>query len=135
MTLLQGVVNAFVMFLARVIAFAIANSGRNDERRGGNGTSFLVVMVLQMVFGILGSMVTAWFSRQREFRADAGGATLAGREQMIGALRRLMTTHALVDTRQTALTTLKISGAPGWMMFFSTHPPLEQRIAALEAGR
>ncbi len=135
MTLLQGVVNAFVMFLARVIAFAIANSGRNDERRGGNGTSFLVVMVLQMVFGILGSMVTAWFSRQREFRADAGGASLAGREQMIGALRRLMTTHELVDTRQTALTTLKISGAPGWMMFFSTHPPLEQRIAALEAGR
>ena len=134
MTLLQGVVNAFVMFLARVIAFAIANSGRNDERRGG-GSSFLVIMVLQMVFGILGSMVTAWFSRQREFRADAGGATLAGREQMIGALRRLMTTHELVDTRQTALTTLKISGAPGWMMFFSTHPPLEQRIAALEAGR
>ncbi|MEQ1897957.1 MAG: protease HtpX [Vicinamibacterales bacterium] len=136
MTLLQGVINAFVMFLARVVAFAIANSGSRDgERRGNNGGSFLVMMVLQIVFGVLGSMVTAWFSRQREFRADSGGATLAGRDNMIAALRRLMTTHELVDTQQAALATLKISGARGWMMFLSTHPPLEQRIAALEAGR
>ena len=135
MTLLQGVVNAFVMFLARVIAFAVANSGRDDERRGNNGMSFLVMMVLEIVFGILGSMITAWFSRQREFRADAGGAHLAGRERMIGALRRLQSAHELVDTSQTALATLKINGARGWMMFFSTHPPLEQRIAALEAAR
>lgn len=135
MTLLQGVVNAFVMFLSRVIAFAISNSGRDDERRGNNGMSFLVMMVLQVVFGILGSMITAWFSRQREFRADAGGAHLAGREHMIGALRRLMAAHEPVDTSQAALATLKINGARGWMMFFSTHPPLEQRIAALEAGR
>ena len=136
MTLLQGVVNAFVMFLARVVAFAISNSGSRDgERRGNGGGSFLVMMALQIVFGILGSMVTAWFSRQREFRADAGGATLAGRDNMISALRRLMTTHELVDTQQSALATLKISGARGWMVFLSTHPPLEQRIAALEAGR
>ena len=136
MTLLQGVINAFVMFLARAVAFAIASSGSRDgERRGNNGGSFLVMMVLQIVFGILGSMVTAWFSRQREFRADAGGATLAGRDNMISALRRLMTTHELVDTQQSALATLKISGARGWMVFLSTHPPLEQRIAALEAGR
>ena len=136
MTLLQGVINAFVMFLARAVAFAIASSGSRDgERRGNGGGSFLVMMALQIVFGILGSMVTAWFSRQREFRADAGGATLAGRDNMIAALRRLMTTHELVDTQQAALATLKISGARGWMMFLSTHPPLEQRIAALEAGR
>jgi len=135
MTLLQGVVNAFVMFLARVIAFAVANSGRDDERRGNNGMSFLVMMVLEIVFGILGSMITAWFSRQREFRADAGGAHLAGRERMVGALRRLQSAHELVDTSQAALATLKINGARGWMMFFSTHPSLEQRIAALEAAR
>ncbi len=135
MTLLQGVVNAFVMFLSRVIAFAIANSGREEGRRGNSGGSFLVMMVLQIVFGILGSMITAWFSRQREFRADSGGAHLAGRERMIGALRRLQSQHELVDTSQAALATLKINGAKGWMMFFSTHPPLEQRIAALEAGR
>jgi heat shock protein HtpX len=135
MTLLQGVVNAFVMFLARVIAFAVANSGRDDERRGNNGMSFLVMMILEIVFGVLGSMITAWFSRQREFRADAGGAHLAGRDRMIGALRRLQSAHELVDTSQAALATLKINGAKGWMLFFSTHPPLEQRIAALEAAR
>ncbi len=136
MTLIQGVVNAFVMFLARAIAFAVANSGRDDERRGGNwGLQFLVMMVLEIVFGILGSMITAWFSRQREFRADAGGAALAGRERMAGALRRLMANHDKVDTQQAALATLKINGAKGWMLFFSTHPPLEQRIAVLEAGR
>lgn len=135
MTLLQGVVNAFVMFLSRLIAFAITSSGRDEERRGNGGMQFLVMMVLQIVFGILGSMITAWFSRQREFRADAGGAHLAGRERMVGALRRLLAQHELVDTQQPALATLKISGARGWMMFFSTHPPLEQRIAALEAGR
>jgi len=74
MTLLQGVINAFVMFLARIIAFALANRGSREDRGGGN---FFVVMALQIVLGILGSLVTAWFSRQREFRADSGGATLA----------------------------------------------------------
>ena len=87
-------------------------------------------MVVQMVLGILGTMVAAWFSRQREFRADAGGAELAGRDNMVAALRRLMTTHELVDNSQPPLTTMKIAG--GWMVFLSTHPPLEQRIAALE---
>jgi heat shock protein HtpX len=77
-------------------------------------------------------MITAWFSRQREFRADRGGAAFAGREKMIGALRRLAASHELVDTNQAQLATLKINGAKGWMVFFSTHPPLEARIAALE---
>jgi heat shock protein HtpX len=133
MTLLQGVINAFVMFFARVIAFALTRSG--DDRRGG-GSYFLVVMVLQIVLGIFGSMVTAWFSRQREFRADAGGAHLAGRERMVGALRRLAANQELIDTQHQALATMKINGVRGWAVLFSTHPPLEQRIAALEnAGR
>ena len=126
MTLLQGVINAFVMFFARVIASFLS---RGDDRGGSN---FLVVIVLQIVLGILGSFVTAWFSRHREFRADHGGATLAGRERMLAALRRLAANRELVDTRHEALATLKISGAKSWMALLSTHPPLEQRIAALE---
>jgi heat shock protein HtpX len=133
MTLLQGVMNAFVMFLARVIASVVTRS--DDNRRGGGGMYFLVVMVLQIVLGILGSLVTAWFSRHREFRADAGGAHLAGRERMIGALRRLAANHELVDTQHQALATMKINGVPGWTAMFSTHPPLEQRIAALQNQR
>ena len=77
MTLLQGVINAFVMFLARLIAYVIANRG--DSRARATAGRFLVVIVLQIVLGILGSLITAWFSRQREFRADRGGALLAGR--------------------------------------------------------
>jgi len=128
MTLLQGVMNAFVMFLARVIAYAISNRGDSRDRGG----SFLVVFVLQIVLGILGSLVTAWFSRQREFRADRGGATLAGRDRMIGALRRLAANRDMVDPNHAALATMKINGIRGWMSLLSTHPPLETRIAALE---
>src|SRR5687768_7778560 len=130
MTLLQGVINAFVMFAARVVAHLVTRSG--DGRQNNGGMYFLIVIVLQIVFGILGSLITSWFSRQREFRADRGGATLAGRERMIGALRRLAGNRELVDTSHEALATLKINGTKGWMVFFSTHPPLEQRIAALE---
>ena len=94
--------------------------------------SWMVVIVLEIGLGILGSMVTAWFSRQREFRADRGGATLAGRDHMLAALRRLAANRELIDPQHQALATMKISGTRGWMVFFSTHPPLEQRIAALE---
>jgi heat shock protein HtpX len=132
MTLLQGVMNAFVMFFARVIASAITRT--DDDRRGG-GSYFLVVIVLQIVLGILGSLVTAWFSRHREFRADAGGAHLAGRERMVGALRRLAANRELVDTSHQALATMKINGVRGWAALFSTHPPLEARIAALQNQR
>jgi heat shock protein HtpX len=132
MTLLQGVMNAFVMFFARVIASVITRS--DDDRRGG-GSYFLVVMLLQIVLGILGSLVTAWFSRHREFRADAGGAHLAGRERMLGALRRLAVNRDAVDTSHQALATMKINGAGGWLALFSTHPPLEVRIAALQNQR
>lgn len=133
MTLLQGVLNAFVMFFARIIAYAIASSGsRDDSRNNSYMLSWMVMIVMEIVLGILASFITAWFSRQREFRADRGGATLAGRERMLGALRRLAANHELVDTRQQSLATLKISGGHKWMALLSTHPPLEQRIAALE---
>jgi heat shock protein HtpX len=142
MTLIQGVVNAFVLFLSRVLAFVIGQAMRSrDERDGGGGMiEFLLVMVFQVVFSILGSIVVCWFSRQREFRADAGGARLAGRETMINALRALGHLHdpelAAADAhRAQAFQSLKISGQPGgWMAIFATHPPIEERIARLEQG-
>jgi heat shock protein HtpX len=133
MTLLQGVMNAFVMFLARVIGYALTRS--NDSRSNNSGSYYLIVFVLQIVLGILAGLVVNWFSRYREFRADHGGATLAGRERMIGALRRLQANHDLVDTQQQALATMKINGGRSWSSLFSTHPPLEERIAALENFR
>ena len=132
MALLQGVMNAFVMFFARVIAYALT---RSNDSRNNNGSYYLIVIVLQLVLGILGSLVVNWFSRYREFRADHGGATLAGRERMIGALRRLAASHELVDTQHQALATMKINGGRSWATLFSTHPPLEERIAALENYR
>ena len=139
MTLLQGVVNAFVMFLSRVIAFAISQAlrGERDDRERGVGGMFfyLVQFALEIVFMILGSIVVAWFSRWREFRADAGGARLAGRQSMINALESLRRTYELVDTTaQPAVQTLKINGrGTGLMRFFASHPPLEERIARLQS--
>jgi len=133
MTLLQGIMNAFVMFFARLVAYAVTSRGDRDDNRGGSYMMyFMVRMVLEIGLGILGSIITAWFSRQREFRADRGGAELAGRDRMIGALRRLMSNREMVDTQHQALATLKINGAKGFMMLLATHPPLEDRIAALE---
>jgi heat shock protein HtpX len=131
MTLIQGVVNAFVLYLSRVIASVVRNA--MDERYAYL-VGFVVTIVLDIVLGIFGAMIVAWFSRAREFRADAGAASLAGREKMIGALRRLQSTKQLVDNREPALATLKISGGRA-MLLFATHPPLEARIAALEQGR
>jgi len=135
MTLLQGVINAFVMFLARIIAYVVVRGTSDSRSRGSSGLEFLIVIVLQVVLGILGSLVVAWFSRQREFRADAGGAHLAGRPRMVAALQRLRANQELVDPSHQALATMKISGARSWMALFSTHPPLEVRIAALENAR
>jgi heat shock protein HtpX len=130
MTLIQGVVNAFVLFASRIIANVVRNAV--DERIAAM-VGFIVTIVLDIALGILGAMVVAWFSRAREFRADAGAASLAGRGNMIAALRRLQTTHQLVDPSNQALATMKIAGGDKrWMMLFSTHPPLEARIAALE---
>lgn len=136
MTLIQGVVNAFVMFLARAIAYGLTMAkGQDGEQRHGNSISFYVVsFVLEIAFMILGSMVVAWFSRYREYRADAGGARLAGRGNMILALEGLRKNFdPMIVEPQSAVQALKISSAPGRLMrLFSTHPPLEDRIARLK---
>ncbi len=138
MTLLQGVVNAFVMFLSRVIAYGIAVAMRSDrESRGlSTGVFYLVSFLLEIVFMILGSIVVAWFSRYREYRADQGGAMLAGRQKMIGALQALQRAYGVVDPkRNAAIETMQISGrGSGLMRFFSSHPPLEERIQRLQTG-
>jgi heat shock protein HtpX len=142
MTLIQGVVNSFVLFLSRVLAFAISQAlrSRDDRDSGGGAIQFLLVMVFQIVFSILGSLVVCWFSRWREFRADAGGARLAGRQNMINALVALGRLHdpklaAAEAQHAQAFQSLKISGqASGFLALFATHPPLEQRIARLEQG-
>jgi heat shock protein HtpX len=138
MTLIQGVVNAFVLYLSHIVA-AIARSAISSRDGEDRGPSFLGVIVSQLVFiaaqiafGLIGSMITAWFSRTREFRADAGGASLAGRGSMAAALRRLLAFKDQVDTSNRQMATLKIAGGKSLMMLLATHPPLEERIAALE---
>ncbi len=128
LTLIQGVVNAFVLFLARIVGGIVRQTA---DERFAYMLSFVVTILLDIVLGVLGMMVVRWFSRAREFRADAGGASLAGRGNMIAALRRLQNTKELVDNSEPALATLKISG-PRMMALFATHPPLEDRIRALE---
>jgi heat shock protein HtpX len=137
MTLVQGVVNAFVLYLSHVVAMIARNalaSRDDDGRPSGLGVmaEYLVFFAAQIAFGLIGSMITAWFSRQREFRADAGGAALAGRGSMVSALRRLMASQGRVDTSNPEYATMKIAGGKGFLALLATHPPLEQRIAALE---
>lgn len=140
LTLIQGVVNAFAMFLARILAFALSQR-RSDDDEGGAinyGMNYALTFVFEMVFTIMGSMVVAWFSRWREFRADHGGARLAGRDKMIAALERLKAMAEIRDphTDQRAIQAFKISGKrSGLLALFSTHPPLEDRIARLEMLR
>ena len=128
MTLLQGVLNTFVFALARVIGSVLDR----DDRRGG--MYFIVVMVAQIALGFLASLVVMWFSRQREFRADAGGARLAGRAKMIGALQALQRNHP-EDLPATQLAAFGISGSErgsSLSRLMMSHPPLEERIAALQ---
>ena len=137
MTLVQGVVNAFVMFLARAIAIAMSQAGRKDGEGSGH-MNYMVVFMLEMVLSFFGMIVIAWFSRYREYRADAGGARFAGKEKMVGALsalNRFYGINAQVQDKP-SIATLKISGKQsGFMALFSTHPPLEERIARLQAAR
>ena len=128
MTLLQGIVNAFVIFFSRIVAIFVGNQveGRNRWM-----VEFATSIVLQIALGFLGSIVVCYFSRKREFRADAGGARLAGRQKMIDALRALGQTRELVAVDQQAVASLKIAGRGGMTRLFMTHPPLEERIAAL----
>lgn len=133
LTLIQGVVNAFVMFFSRIIANIVRQM---VDEKISHLVFFVTTIVFDIAFGILGSMVVAWFSRAREFRADAGGAQLAGKASMIGALQRLMQNKEMVDNSQPQLAAMKISGAQsGFMALISTHPPLEQRIAALQRAQ
>jgi heat shock protein HtpX len=132
LTLIQGVVNTFVVFLARVVGFFVDKAIFRTERGVGPGF-YITVIVCEIVFGILASMIVAWFSRQREFRADAASADLLGSPRpMIHALARLggLEPGALPPAIQTAGIANKPSGI---MALFSTHPPVEQRIAALQA--
>jgi heat shock protein HtpX len=133
MTLIQGVVNAFSIFFSRVIANIVRQM---VDERISHLVFFVSTIVFDIIFSMLGMVVIAWFSRAREFRADAGAATLAGRGNMIAALQRLAQTKALVDQSQPQLATMKINGgkASGLRMLMSTHPPLEERIAALQRG-
>ena len=136
MTLVQGIVNAFVMFIARVVAIAIDNALKSDDEGEGLGffAYFILVNVLQAVFGLLTAPVVAWFSRQREFRADAGGARLAGKDKMIAALQALDNKFSIdrLDNSEPSLSAMKISGK-GIMALLSTHPPIAKRIAALKS--
>ena len=135
LTLVQGVVNTFVMFLARIIGHVIDKAVFRSDRAGGPGY-FITVIVLQIVFGILASAIVAWFSRYREFRADEGGASLAGRRKMIAALERLGGRRPETGgqlPKQMAAFGIAPSFASGLRKLFSTHPPLEERIRALQS--
>lgn len=136
MTLLQGVVNAFVMFLARVFAYIASGLGRNRQQSRGISMSYvLFVYLFEIVFMILGSMLVAGYSRFREYRADAGGARLSGKESMISALKILRNLKDIKDPKeQPAMAAFKIShyGKKGLLSLFATHPPLEERIKRLE---
>jgi len=131
MTLIQGVMNTFVVFLSRVIGYAVDSFLRKgDERNSGPGIGYMVsTLVLDIVLGFVASMIVAWFSRQREFRADAGSAQLMGRRQpMINALARLGGLHTGELPKSVAA--FGIAGGVGQL--FATHPPIEERIAALQ---
>ena len=131
MTLIQGVMNTFVVFLSRVIGYAVDSFlNKNNENRSGPGIGYMVTtVVLDIVLGFVAAIIVAWFSRQREFRADAGAAQLMGRRQpMINALARLGGMHPAELPKSMAA--MGIAGGIGQL--FSTHPPLEERIAALQ---
>jgi heat shock protein HtpX len=130
LTLIQGVLNTFVFFLSRVVGYIVDRMVFRTERGVGPGF-YITVIVSQIVFGIFASMIVMYFSRRREFRADAGSAKLLGTPQpMIGALTRLggMQPGALPQ----ALSAFGVNGTPGWAALFASHPPIEARIAALQ---
>jgi heat shock protein HtpX len=133
LTLIQGVVNTFVVFLSRVVGYLVDSFLRRGEENSGPGIGYMVTsMICEVIFGVLASIIVAWFSRQREFRADAGAASLMGTPvPMQNALRRLGSLHTEPLPQNMAAS--GIAGGQGLMALFATHPPLEQRIAALSS--
>ncbi|TXH61225.1 MAG: protease HtpX [Tolumonas sp.] len=136
LTLIQGVVNTFVIYISRVLAGIVSNFMRSDDEESsasGGIAYFAISMVFELVFGILASMIVMWFSRQREFRADAGSAKLVGKEKMIAALERLARGHeSQLDGTMMAF---GINGKRSMTELFMSHPPLEKRIQALRDMR
>jgi heat shock protein HtpX len=130
MTLIQGVINAFVMFFARIVSRIIAQA---LDEKARFWVEYLLYIVVSIAFTMLGAIVVNYFSRRREFRADAGSAKLLGPQKMISALRALANTQELIDPSTKSAATLKISDRPTSFSLFSTHPPLEERIRALQA--
>lgn len=141
MTLLQGTINAFALFLSRIFAYVLSagTAGRNDDQQSVSGPGpmfFMLTMVFDVLFTLLGSILVAAFSRYREYRADRGGANLSGRSNMISALQALQRNMQPEDTRAPSLSTLKISHKSiGFRALFSSHPPLELRIARLQEAK
>ncbi|MFM2408202.1 MAG: hypothetical protein RL358_944 [Pseudomonadota bacterium] len=134
LTLIQGVVNTFVFMFAKLFGIFVDRVLLKHDGRDGPGIgSFVAEIAAQLVLGVLASIIVMWFSRHREFRADAGGASLAGREKMIAALERLKMNHEQASLPK-EMAASGISGGSA-MKLFMTHPPLEERIAALRAAR
>ncbi|HTO57911.1 MAG TPA: protease HtpX [Pseudomonadales bacterium] len=133
LTLIQGVVNTFVIFFARIIGTLVDRAVFRSENGNGIG-SFIVTMIAQVVLGIGATMIVMWFSRHREFRADAAGAHLAGKNNMIGALQRLKVATQMPETMPDTLVAFGISSGmrQGFAALFASHPPLDDRIAALQ---
>jgi heat shock protein HtpX len=133
LALIQGVLNTFVIFLSRVVGFVVDRVVFKTER--GHGPGFwITVIVAQILLGVLASIIVMWFSRQREFRADAGGARLAGTDNMIGALERLKGGRTEPLPEQIAAFGIAGGVGQGLKRLFMSHPPLDERIAALRAG-
>ncbi len=136
LALIQGVVNTFVVFFSKIIGILVDRVLlKNDPREGPGIGAFVAEIAAQIVLGILASMIVMWFSRQREFRADAGGANLAGRQKMIAALECLKANHEQAAAMPQNMSAMAISSGGGFSRLFMTHPPLEERIEALRAGQ
>jgi len=132
LTLIQGVLNTFVFFLSRVVGGVIDSALRRDGDRGRGMGYFAAVMLCQLVFGLLASMVVMWFSRQREFRADAGAARLSGTQRMIAALERLKSAQGAPPMLPESMRAMGIrGGSRGMLRLLASHPPLDERITAL----
>lgn len=135
LALIQGVVNTFVVMFSKLFGYFVDRVLlKNDEREGPGIGQFVAEIAAQLVLGVLASVIVMWFSRMREYRADAGGASLAGRHKMIAALERLKANHEQAAAMPQNMSAMAISSGGGFSRLFMTHPPLEERIAALRAG-